>query len=219
MQNQMQYTKSRQKLKFTVDEDQKLIKLVNEYGENDWGTITLYMDGRNIRQCRERWKHYLSPQVSNAPWTEIEDALLNQKYNEYGPKWKKIAEFFSNRTYINIKNRFLLKKRHNERLTTQIVEISTELAKKMINRKKKCTNPYFQYNNYELMNNQKIDITKEKESAQNNVYNADINAYQNIIPQIQSQTIDLENFQDCVDDFLIESNIFLNSYDEYYCSI
>lgn len=210
--------KSHQKIKFSQEEDQKLIELVNLYGENNWGTITLFMQGRNIRQCRERWKHYLSPYVSNAPWTEIEDQLLIQKYIEYGPKWKKIAEFFPKRTYINIKNRFLLKKRHNERLSTQIVEISAELVKKMVDKKKKCISPYLNCNNVGCLNN--FNTPKNKiEKKQNNIIESDCTNYQYFFPQIKTQTIDVETFNDDIDDFLTENNVILSNYDEFYFPI
>ena len=135
-QNSRKSPEKSRKSKFTPDEDSKLIQLVNQFGENKWSLIVSFMDGRNVRQCRERWRHYLSPSISKAPWTMMEDYLLDQKYAEFGPKWKKIAEFFPNRTDINIKNRFLLKQRRMERLTSQIAEISAEFsAKKKLNRK------------------------------------------------------------------------------------
>ena len=65
------------------------------------------MEGRNARQCRERWKHYLSPKVSTGPWTEAEDQLLNEKYSEYGSQWARISKFFMNRTDITVKNRWI----------------------------------------------------------------------------------------------------------------
>ena len=86
------------KVKFTPEEDMKLRKLVEEYGENNWYTISEKMEGRNTRQCRERWRYYLSPDINNDPWTAEEDKLLDQKYMIYGPKWKQIATFFSKRT-------------------------------------------------------------------------------------------------------------------------
>ena len=36
--------KPHQKSKFTIDEDRKLISLVNQFGENNWGSIALYMN-------------------------------------------------------------------------------------------------------------------------------------------------------------------------------
>ena len=93
--------------KFSHEEDEKLKSFVDTFGENDWHNIATHMGNRNARQCRERWKHYLSPNVSTGPWTESEDQLLNEKYNEFGPQWSRISKFFPNRTDITVKNRWI----------------------------------------------------------------------------------------------------------------
>lgn len=111
----IKHIQAHKKIKFTPDEDAKLHDLVQQYGDNDWSTIASFMNGRNKRQCRERWRHYLSPQVSTEPFTEEEDALLHYKYLEYGHRWKLIATFFPNRTDITIKNRWLFLHRQFER--------------------------------------------------------------------------------------------------------
>jgi hypothetical protein len=77
-----------QKCKFSADEDLQLTDLVAVHGDEDWITISCLIPGRNPRQCRERWRHYLSPTVSFTPFTRDEDALLRDKYAEAGPKWK-----------------------------------------------------------------------------------------------------------------------------------
>ncbi|OHS93090.1 hypothetical protein TRFO_40622 [Tritrichomonas foetus] len=64
------------------------------------------MGGRNVRQCRERWKHYLSSERAKSPWSNEEDLLLFQKVMELGPKWTKIARCFNDRTDIQIKTRW-----------------------------------------------------------------------------------------------------------------
>ena len=97
--------KKRRRMKFLPEEDKKLIELVNEYG-NSWHKISKLMEGRNVRQCRERWKHYLSSNRAKSPWTPEEDALLLKKYMELGPKWTKISKFFDDRTDIQIKSRW-----------------------------------------------------------------------------------------------------------------
>lgn len=134
--NHSDNSKIRQKVKFSTEEDQRLIFLVNKYGPNSWNIISAHMNGRNVRQCRERWRHYLSPQVSTKPWTYYEDCILMQKYAEFGPKWKNIAVVLPHRTEISVKNRFLLKKRHDQRLSSQIVEISNEYVKKIFDKQK-----------------------------------------------------------------------------------
>ena len=112
------------KSKFSPEEDAHLIELVKIYGDSEWSKISFMMPGRNTRQCRERWRHYLAPEVSMAPFTAEEDALLNAKYLEMGPKWKQMATYFKGRTDIAIKNRWLLLNRREQRkkVTEQIKE-------------------------------------------------------------------------------------------------
>ena len=111
---------SRQRCKFTLQEDRRLSKLVRLYGERNWEIIADLMRGRSVRQCRERWQHYLSPNVLNLPWTQKEDELLEKKFAEYGSSWKKIAEFFPNRNYIQLRNRYLLKQRRSQKLSKRL---------------------------------------------------------------------------------------------------
>ena len=91
--------------KFTAEEDAKIEKLVAKYGENDWAKVAAKMKGRNVRQCRERWRNYLSPDLDKSTWKEEEDNLLIEKYKELGPRWKTISSLFPNRTDIAVKNR------------------------------------------------------------------------------------------------------------------
>ena len=61
---------SKVRSQFTKEEDAKLIQLVQKYTANNFNAIAKELPGRSVRQCRERWKHYLSPSVRNTPWTE-----------------------------------------------------------------------------------------------------------------------------------------------------
>ena len=97
----------RVKAKFTKDEDDKLKKLVNEYGDQDWKLIASFFGDRSRRQCRERWSKFLSPFLNRSPWTSEEDTLLMQLYSQIGPKWTLISRSFKNRTDINIKTRYI----------------------------------------------------------------------------------------------------------------
>jgi hypothetical protein len=67
------------------------------------------MPGRNIRQCRERWKHYLSGEKLSVPWSKQEDQLLQEKVKEIGAKWTKIAAILGDRTDLEVKNRWMKK--------------------------------------------------------------------------------------------------------------
>jgi hypothetical protein len=61
-----------------------------------------------MRQCRERYKYYLHPQILNAPWKEYEDHLLRAKFAEMGPQWTKMTVFFDSRSPANLKNRWAM---------------------------------------------------------------------------------------------------------------
>jgi hypothetical protein len=96
------------KVKFTQAEDFALTELVKKYGEADWSQIAAQMQGRNVRQCRDRWSNYLSPNVANGPWTQEENSLLIDKVQALGPRWTKISPFFPGRTEINIRNHWMI---------------------------------------------------------------------------------------------------------------
>ena len=98
------------KCKFTQEEDDKLLSLVQQHGYN-WQKISSEMGNRNIRQCKERYENYLSPNVNRSQFTEEEDRLLLEKYRILGPRWVSIAKLFNGRTDSAIKSRFLLLKR------------------------------------------------------------------------------------------------------------
>ena len=95
---------------FTHNEDKELQHLVACHGMN-WEYIATLMPGRNVRQVKERWTNYLSSDVENRPWTPDEDALLREKFSEFGSKWKRISSFFEKRSDVHVKNRWRLLQR------------------------------------------------------------------------------------------------------------
>lgn len=102
----MSHDKRRTRAKFLPEEDTKLRELVETYGTNSWEQVAALMPGRNIRQCRERWKHYLSSDRPYEPWTKEEDQILYDKVQELGAKWTKIARFLPGRTDLQAKTRW-----------------------------------------------------------------------------------------------------------------
>ncbi|KAH0792654.1 Myb-like DNA-binding domain containing protein [Histomonas meleagridis] len=90
--------------KFTKQEDETLKRIVQQHGEGNWSIIASCMKNRTARQCRERYKNYLSPNIKNDPWSPEEELLLEEKYAELGPRWAKIALYFENRSDVNVKN-------------------------------------------------------------------------------------------------------------------
>ncbi|OHS95623.1 Myb-like DNA-binding domain containing protein [Tritrichomonas foetus] len=93
---------------FTKDEDTLLKYLVAQHGTNKWSLIASIIGNLTARQCRERYKNYLSPTINSDPWSPEEDLILAQKYMLLGPKWSLISTFFKGRTHVSIKNRFNL---------------------------------------------------------------------------------------------------------------
>jgi hypothetical protein len=84
-----------------------MLKRILEQDPNlSWNEVAEMMPGRTARQVRERYKNYLSPHLNNGTWSETEDELLRQKFAEFGPRWSILKKFFSNRSDVNIKNRW-----------------------------------------------------------------------------------------------------------------
>lgn len=107
--------RSAPKYKFSKEDDIQLIMLVNEFGTLNWSEIASRMEGRNPRQCRERWNNYVNPDLIPRDWTPQEDYLLELKYLELGPKWHVIASFFKNRSVNNIRSRWRGKHRNSSK--------------------------------------------------------------------------------------------------------
>jgi hypothetical protein len=94
--------------KFSPYEDALLAHLVaSNLPLTSWEAIARQMPGRNARQCRERWKHYVSVGCTDRPWTPAEDNLLNEKVADLGPRWTQISGFFYHRSDIQVKSRWL----------------------------------------------------------------------------------------------------------------
>jgi hypothetical protein len=87
----------RRREKFRPEEDVRLRQLIDLHGANSCDLIAASLAGRNARQCRERWRHYLSSERS-LTWTADEDRLLFELMQSLGPKWARLSTFFLWRT-------------------------------------------------------------------------------------------------------------------------
>jgi hypothetical protein len=93
------------RFKFSAVEDDALRVLVDKFGTTAWDSIARCMPGRNPRQCRDRWNHYLKRRVL-VQWTPEEDTLLRRGVSDFGPKWSGIAPFLPDRTELDLQLRW-----------------------------------------------------------------------------------------------------------------
>jgi hypothetical protein len=90
--------------RFTKEEDDELSRLDSIHGDHDWLRVALAMPGRNPRQCRDRYRNYLSRPSATRPWSLAEEDLLRRKFLDLGSNWHEIAKWFEGRSNIDLKN-------------------------------------------------------------------------------------------------------------------
>ncbi|KAK8840471.1 hypothetical protein M9Y10_030676 [Tritrichomonas musculus] len=91
---------------FSKEEDMRLLHFVQQFGVDEWNRIAIFMPSRSARQCKDRYEGYLSPSIKHDKFTNEEDLIIIEKYEIFGPKWKKIASFINGRSGNQIKNRW-----------------------------------------------------------------------------------------------------------------
>lgn len=104
---------------WTREEDEIIINFVQTNGTKNWTKLAALLPGRIGKQCRERWRNHLDPDVNTQPWSQEEDSLLIEMHEKYGNQWVKIAESLPGRSDNSVKNRWnsTLKKKLEYELT------------------------------------------------------------------------------------------------------
>ncbi|KAK9538289.1 hypothetical protein VZT92_003473 [Zoarces viviparus] len=79
---------------WTKDEDEKLHKLMKEFGSNNWSSVSLHFKGQRTEvQCQRRWQHIKHPELVKGPWTKEEDERVLKLVQTFGVKrWSLIAK-------------------------------------------------------------------------------------------------------------------------------
>ena len=115
----MSFGSAHKRNQFSKNEDKNLKELVSVFGENNWSVVAKHMDQRNPRQCRDRYKNYLSPRINCSPWTFDEELKLDMLVNYFGKKWSIISKFFPGRTEINVKCHYSMIERRKKKATVE----------------------------------------------------------------------------------------------------
>lgn len=88
-----------------MQEDSLLTSLVQKHGPS-WKIVAKLINGRNTKQCRERWCNYLDPELKRGKWSIAEDNVIIRMQAMVGNQWATIAKSLPGRTDNQVKIRF-----------------------------------------------------------------------------------------------------------------
>lgn len=115
------------------DVEDEAIMECRKRGLTKWSEIAMHIQGREGKQCRERWLNHLDPTINHNQWTDEEDRMLVIIHSQIGNKWTQIAQRLPGRTENSVKNRwntFLRKKRRESRTKKENASKPVPSAKK-----------------------------------------------------------------------------------------
>ncbi|ORY90165.1 Homeodomain-like protein [Leucosporidium creatinivorum] len=98
--------------KWKADEDARLQAAVAELGDKGgrdgtWKEISKRVGGgRTDKSCKKRWSNALDPSVRKGRWTAEEDAVLLEKFAQFGTRWYEIAAFIPGRKADQVAKRY-----------------------------------------------------------------------------------------------------------------
>jgi hypothetical protein len=74
--------------KWNDEEDDTLRTLVEAHGSDNWRLISQVMNGRDSKQCRERYMNHLDPNVKKGKLSKEEWIVLFKAHENLGNKYK-----------------------------------------------------------------------------------------------------------------------------------
>ena len=91
---------------WSKEEDRLLALVVNRYGPSNWDILAKHLFERTGKQCRERYRNMLDPNVRKGNWSAEEDRVILQMHERLGNQWAKISRALIGRTDNAVKNRW-----------------------------------------------------------------------------------------------------------------
>lgn len=89
---------------WSKEEDVRLLELIGQFGPSHWSSIAEHLPGRQGKQCRERWRNHLCPDINKSSWEESEEWRLFLLHQLLGNSWATLSKLLDNRTDNCIKN-------------------------------------------------------------------------------------------------------------------
>ncbi|KAL1517382.1 hypothetical protein ABEB36_001151 [Hypothenemus hampei] len=97
--------------RFSAQEDQKILKLVEKYRKGDdipWAKLVVHFRDRTRNQLFFRYKYYLSCKatITRDKFTLAEDILMVVLVQRFGTQYTKIKQYFPNRSAVQLKGHY-----------------------------------------------------------------------------------------------------------------
>ncbi|KAF5835427.1 hypothetical protein DUNSADRAFT_7415 [Dunaliella salina] len=97
--------------KWSQKEVEQLLDAINAARCSDakdinWAYVAIHVPTRTGKQCREKYKNDLRPDLSKSPWTGQEEYILARAHCEIGNLWAEIGQFLPGRSENTIKNKW-----------------------------------------------------------------------------------------------------------------